>query len=318
MNTPLVSVLIPCRNAERWLAVAIESALAQQGVSLEIVVVDDGSTDRSRSIALGYAARGVRLHLQPHRGAAAARNQALAACSGAWIQFLDADDALAPDKISLQLAALASAPTDCLASAAWGRFRADQSPETATFADSAVERDFTPAWEFLLQHAETGRMMHPAAWLCPRTLLERAGPWDETLSLNDDGEYFARVLRLASSIRYVPGARSYYRSAVPGSLSRVRSRDALVSLHQSVAQMAAHLLAVEDSPRIRQALSDFWERTRFELYPEAPDLSDDAAARARHWGTPRVTFACGPRLRWLATVGGWKLARTLQRRVQRP
>ena len=63
---------------------------------------------------------------------------------------------------------------------------------------------------------------------------------------------------------------------------------------------------------------DFWERTRFELYPEAPDLSEDAAARARRWGRPRVTFACGPRLRWIARIAGWKLARRLQRHRTAP
>lgn len=318
MNAPRVSILIPCRNAERWLATAVESALAQRAVACEVIVVNDGSTDRSGDIARRYAPAAVRVLDQPARGAAAARNRALAASSGAWVQFLDADDALDSDKIARQLDVLARAPADTVASASWGRFAADQSPASAVFADAAVERDFAPAWEFLAHHASTGDMMHPAAWLCPRELLQRAGPWDETLTLNDDGEYFARVLRLATAVRFVPGARTFYRSALPGSLSRARGRAAMVSLHRAVERMAGELLATGDSPRIRQALCDFWERTRFELYPEAPDLSDDAAARARRWGRPRVTFVCGPRLRWVARLGGWKLARRLQRHRQAP
>ena len=63
--------------------------------------------------------------------------------------------------------------------------------------------------EFLQLHYETGSMMQPGAWLAPRALLDRAGPWDETLSLNDDGEYFARVMLAASTFRFVPTARCY-------------------------------------------------------------------------------------------------------------
>jgi glycosyltransferase involved in cell wall biosynthesis len=318
MNLSLASILIPCRNAEQWLATAIESALAQRGVPCEVIVVDDGSTDRSVEVARRYTDAAVQVLTQPAQGAAAARNAALAASKGNWIQFLDADDALAPDKIARQLDVLIRAPANTVASASWGRFASDQSPASAVFADAAVERDFNPAWEFLAHHASTGDMMHPAAWLCPRELLKRAGPWDETLTLNDDGEYFARVLRLATAVRFVPGARTFYRSARPGSLSRARGRAAMVSLHRSVERMAGELLSTGDTPRIRQTLCDFWERTRFELYPEAPDLSDDAAARARRWGRPRVTFACGPRLRWIARIAGWKLARRLQRHRNAP
>lgn len=97
----LISVLIPCYNAERWIAQAIESALAQTWLNKEIIVVDDGSTDRSLDIIRGFD---VRWETGPNRGGNAARNRLLDLASGEWLQYLDADDYLLPEKLLRQMA----------------------------------------------------------------------------------------------------------------------------------------------------------------------------------------------------------------------
>jgi hypothetical protein len=315
MTLPEVSIILPCRNAAPWLGDSLGSALAQEGVKPEVILIDDGSTDGSAEHARRLGGARIRIERTPGCGAAAARNRGLALARGRWIQFLDADDALAPDKLRTQLRLLADAPAGTVASARWGRFPARGRPADAIFADAAVERDYAPATDFLLQQAETGCMMHPAAWLCPRELLNEAGGWDERLSLNDDGEYFARVLARARAIRFVSAARSWYRSAIPGSLSRQRTPAALASLHASVLTLERVLLAAP-SERTRPALAELWERTRFELYPEAVALSAEAGRRARSFGRPRTTLPCGPRLRWLVALGAWRLARRLQLRAR--
>src|SRR5688572_2928227 len=99
---PLVTVGIPCFNADRWLHAAIASALAQTWRNVEVIVVDDGSTDNSVNVALGFGDR-VRLMKSDHRGGNHARNLALAHAQGEWVQFLDADDYLEPEKIEKQL-----------------------------------------------------------------------------------------------------------------------------------------------------------------------------------------------------------------------
>jgi glycosyltransferase involved in cell wall biosynthesis len=110
----LVSVLIPCHNAERWIGQAVESALAQSWRNKEVIVVDDGSTDNSLNIIEGYGAR-IRWETGPRRGGNIARNRLLALAGGNWLQYLDADDYLFPDKIANQMAALQSYPgTDVL------------------------------------------------------------------------------------------------------------------------------------------------------------------------------------------------------------
>ncbi len=99
---PLVSVLIPAYNAQEWIADTIRSALSQTWSRIEIIVVDDGSRDQTLSIAQQFETLGVLVISQKNQGASAARNHAFALSHGDYIQWLDADDLLAPDKIARQ------------------------------------------------------------------------------------------------------------------------------------------------------------------------------------------------------------------------
>jgi glycosyltransferase involved in cell wall biosynthesis len=99
---PLVSILIPCYNAERWLARAIDSALAQTWSEKEIIVVDDGSTDGSLDVIRRYEGR-IRWKTSPNQGGGAARNRLLELARGEWLQYLDADDYLRPSKLQRQM-----------------------------------------------------------------------------------------------------------------------------------------------------------------------------------------------------------------------
>src|ERR1035437_7664048 len=221
----------------------------------EIIVVDDGSTDSTLAVARSYESREVRVLSQANSGASAARNRALQLARGDFIQYLDADDLLSPEKIAAQLTVLHARAPGILATCRWGRFEDD--PARARFVDAVVFRHFPPV-DYLLPHTREARMMHPGAWLVPRNVADRAGPWDERLSLNDDGEYFARVVLASAGIVFTPDpAAAYYRSGIGGSLSQRRSPRALASLALSVELVAAHLAAAEDSDRTRQALADY-------------------------------------------------------------
>src|SRR3954469_10835053 len=101
--TPLVSIGIPCYNSAAWLRKAIDSALAQTHPAKEVIVVDDGSTDNSLLLAGAYGDHVV-LRRTHRKGAPVARNVVLEEAQGEWVQFLDADDYLEPEKIARQLA----------------------------------------------------------------------------------------------------------------------------------------------------------------------------------------------------------------------
>ena len=306
--TSFVSIIIPCHNAAPWLAQTLESALAQTWPEKEIFLVDDGSTDRSLEIARSFEARGVRILRQSNRGAAAARNAGMAVARGDFLQFLDADDLLTADKIEAQVRLLEIRTPGHIASCRWGRFVSD--PSTARFVDAAVFRDFLPM-DYLIVHAGEKRMMHPAAWLVPRTVAERAGPWNEALSLNDDGEYFSRVVLASQGIAFSAAGASLYRSQVPGSLSRRSDRHALESLARSVEMTAAHMRRAEDSPRVVRALANYWQFLEYETYPGAPDVSRRAAREVRTLGGSTVLPEMGSKQRMLANMVGWKLSRRI-------
>jgi glycosyltransferase involved in cell wall biosynthesis len=304
----LVSIIIPCYNAEFWLAETLASALAQTWPVKEIIVINDGSSDSSLAVARQFTARGVQVVDQPNQGASAARNHGLRLACGEYIQFLDADDLLAPDKIELQMHALENSEPDLLASALWGRFATK--PAQASFVPQAVAGARTGV-EFLQLHYETGSMMQPGAWLASRSLLSRAGPWDETLSLNDDGEYFARVMLAARGLVHVARAQCYYRSGLSGSLSRRTDLRALTSLFHSVELTTGHLLAADGSPRTRAACADAWMRTAFEVFPAMPALADKAERHSHALGGPRRPLPGSGRFRLAARFLGWRLARRI-------
>lgn len=108
---PLVSIIIPCYNCEQYVAEAIDSALGQTYQNIEVIVIDDGSTDNSPAVIRSYGDRLTFEQIQ-HQGACAARNRGLAISQGEYIQFLDADDLLSENKIEIQLPFLISDQAD--------------------------------------------------------------------------------------------------------------------------------------------------------------------------------------------------------------
>ena len=103
---PLVSILISAYNAEKWIGYTLQSAVSQTWPRTEVVVVDDGSTDRTGEIARSFASHKLKVISTKNGGLSAGLNVAYRECQGEYLQFLDADDLLAPDKIERQLLAI--------------------------------------------------------------------------------------------------------------------------------------------------------------------------------------------------------------------
>jgi glycosyltransferase involved in cell wall biosynthesis len=303
----LVSILIPAYNAEAWIGDTIHSALAQTWPEKEIIVVDDGSKDQTLAAARQFESKGVRVVTQTNSGAAAARNHAYSLCRGEYVQWLDADDLLAPDKISLQMAALKDGARKTLLSSKWAYFI--YRPRKAEFRPTALWEDLSPL-EWLVRKLDQNLHMQPATWLVSRELTEAAGPWDTRLSLDDDGEYFCRVLMACGRVQFVPGARMYYRRSGPGSLSNVgRSSKKMESQFLSMQLHIQYIRSLEDSERVRQACLKFLQRLMIYFYPDRLDLTRRMQTMAAELGgrveNPTLTW----KYSWIQKAFGWELGK---------
>jgi glycosyltransferase involved in cell wall biosynthesis len=280
---PLVSILIPAFNAQEFIVETIRSALTQTWPRTEIIIVDDGSTDSTLSIARGFESKNVVVISQQNQGAAAARNRAFSLCQGDYVQWLDADDLLATDKIARQIDALRNYSGErTLLSSAWGHFLCR--PRKARFRPSPLWCDLTPL-EWLIRKMEYGVHMQTATWLVSRAVTEGAGKWNINLLGDDDGEYFCRVLLESEFVKFVPESKVYYRITGPGSLSYVgQSAKKLEAQYASCVFHLNYIHKMENSERTRLARLKYLQKYALHFSPESPDLSEKLGQLALSFG----------------------------------
>jgi glycosyltransferase involved in cell wall biosynthesis len=306
-----VSILIPAFNAQEWISDTLHSAIAQTWDRKEIIVVDDGSADRTLAVAKQFESDGVQVVTQKNQGAAAARNKAFSLSKGDYIQWLDADDLLAPDKIAKQLEAFGQGGSKrTLLSSAWGRFLYRY--QRAQFVPTALWCDLSPT-EWLLRKMAQNLHMQTATWLVSRELTEKAGPWNTRLLGDDDGEYFCRVLLLSDTIQFVPDARVYYRASGASSLSYIgRSDRKREAQWHSMELHIDYLRSLEDSARVRAACVQYMQNWLIFFYPERLDIVQKAERKATelggHLNPPHLPW----KYIWIKAIFGWALAKRAQ------
>lgn len=305
---PLVSILIPAYNSQAWIADTLRSALAQTWKPKEIIVVDDGSSDRTLEIARKFESDTVRVVTQKNQGAASARNTALSLCRGDYIQWLDADDYLAPDKIALQMAVMSEIGNKrVLVSSEFGKFLHQW--QRAEFVPNGLWDNLSPT-EWLLRKMGDNLFMQTATWLVSRELTDASGPWDTRMLSDDDGEYFCRVLLNSDSTRFVPGAKVYYRGFRSNSLAYVgksnRKRDALwISMKLHI----GYLRSLEDTRRTREAALRYLQRNLINFYPERADIVKEAEHLATELGGKLRPPHLSWKYSWIKAAFGWSAAK---------
>jgi glycosyltransferase involved in cell wall biosynthesis len=308
---PLVSILIPAYNAERWIGYTLESAVAQTWPRKEIIVVNDGSKDHTPQIVEQFVSKGVKLVSIENRGLSGAINHGLKLCHGDYIQELDADDLMRPDKIERQLAALRVGDSKrVLLSSPWAPFFYRTRP--AKFVRTSLCKDLSPI-EWLLRKLQENLHMQNATWLVSRELIEAAGPWNENLKYDQDGEYFARVLLASEGTRFVPETGIYYRVSGTNSISYIGgSNTKKDSLWISMKLHIQYIRSLEESDRVRKACLNYLQTWYHNFYPGRPDLIAEMQAVASQLGGS----LCPPKLRWkyawMKPIVGWRVAELAQ------
>lgn len=213
---PHVSILIPCFNAQQWIAAAIESALEQSWQPCEVIVVDDGSTDDSLKIIKSFGDR-IRFETGSNRGGNAARNRLLELSGGEWLQYLDADDYLLPGKIEHQLAALQPG-TDVI-------FSPSIFDRDGVLEEFPIPEPHDDPWELLVRWflPQTGSPL----WRKPA--ISDAGGWRADQPCCQEHELYLRLLANGARFQYFPRAESVYRK---WSSATVCERDPLRVIEQ--------------------------------------------------------------------------------------
>lgn len=199
----LVSILIPCFNAERWVAQAIESALAQTWAEKEVIVMDDGSTDGSLEIIKKFGER-IRWESGPNRGGNPARNRLLELAHGEWLQYLDADDYLLRDKVAKQMEFLAMHPgTDVV----FGPVTMEHCSEAESRRELLPIPEPHDPWVLL------------ARWYLPQTgaplwrkqAIFDVGGWKPDQPCCQEHELYLRLLMAGKTLTYCPENGAVYR-----------------------------------------------------------------------------------------------------------
>jgi glycosyltransferase involved in cell wall biosynthesis len=196
---PKVSVIIPTYNRAAKMGNAIESALAQTVTDLEVIVVDDGSSDDTRKILEEICGDRVRYYVQTNQGASAARNKGIEEARGEWIAFLDSDDLWEKEKLEWQFKALKPFGPECCG--CYTDTRLINHPETRTLFEMAEESykhegmmGVNPdVLRLLVRPGGAGMVVHLSSLLARADLVRKTGGFDPKLLYSEDSEFMFRL-----------------------------------------------------------------------------------------------------------------------------
>ncbi|HVA82504.1 MAG TPA: glycosyltransferase [Candidatus Binataceae bacterium] len=317
----LVSIIIPCYNAAPWIGEAIQSALDQTYSPVEVIVVDDGSTDRSPEVIKSFGDK-IKWETGPNRGGNCARNRGFALSAGKYIQFLDADDYLLPSKIERQMRVFGNASADVvyedcqvLFESAIGRHK---------WGPLEVSGNPPDIFEIFLDY---NSLTPPCVFLFSRSVVERAGGWNEKLTSAQDTDFYVRLALADATWLYVPGSESIYRRP---SLPTVSSRNPRATAENLIEVLGEAESKLRESGRLtdsrrrvlsrsylRVARNYFYKDVSWsrELFHEAQRLSPsflDDRSRKYRFAAGALGVSGAERVRALAAAG----TRWLRRRAR--
>lgn len=314
LDSPLVSICMPAYNAGNYILQAITSVLSQSYQNIELIIVNDGSTDHTKILLTQITDKRVKVIHTENKGQCAAANLAYKNATGSLIKFMDADDLISENFILLQVEKL-TGKTDEIVGASWKRFYHDIT-ESQQIKKNEIDTSEPINW---LIAAMDGKqvMLQCAQWLIPRNILELSGLWDETLSLINDFEFFIRVILHAHSISFAEDAVLYYRSGLKKSLSSTKSYTAAKSAYHSIEKGTGHLLKHENSRRVRKVAAECFQHFVYDFYPAFTDLTLNAENRIKELGGTKIPFQAGGITRLLINIFGWRFTKRIKNQLKK-
>ena len=309
---PLVSVIIPNFNSLAHIEETLNAVFNQTHQNIELIIVDDGSTDGSFEWISKLNRPNLKLVRSPRKGACAARNHGLHLAKGDFIQFLDADDLFTPNKIELQVTALKGHPQ---AIAVCNTKHFYKTVENGVITDEEFLFTTYDTEAFLLNlYGANGKqnMVQTSAWLAPKTLLDVIAPWDESLSKDQDGEYFCRVVTKANQVIYVPNVINYYRKHVKGSnIANQKQLKHLKSQLDALNSKAEQFIELKGSKAYRNAMALQYKLIAIEAYPQHQSIYKKAIEKINAYGGSTYEPVLGGKIiECIKVVFGWREAKS--------
>lgn len=311
---PLVSIIIPVYNKAAYIRETLDSALQQTYSNTEIILVDDGSTDGSFEILKEYYTKypnKINLINQENKGVSVATNVGIQVANGEYFQFLDADDLMSSNKIEKQVQLLSGKSQDIISSCEWVNFR--DSIQEIYKVPYGIFKDFDSGLDWLLRAWNHQEMMADSSWMTHRCLIVKAGPWNEELTINQDGEFFCRILSHCQGVIFDSESTVYYRTLNEGNVSKQKTEKAWHSLLESYHCYERAILQVEDSKRVRIALKKVYLKYIYDIFPNFQELIAKAERSILNLSIAEKTIIGGPIFQSLAKVLGFKNALRLKR-----
>ncbi|HSD07366.1 glycosyltransferase family 2 protein [Flavobacterium sp.] len=237
MNQPLVSIIIPSYNRAHLIGETLDCVLSQTYANWECIIVDDGSTDETQLLLDHYCKKDDRFFYQiktieQKKGASISRNLGLKLSKGEFVQFLDSDDILAPNKIEVQLDLLKKESKYTISTCMWGKFNVF-GESLNLIKNSADYKNFDTIKEYFDIIGLHGGFFPPLNFLMPKELINYSGYWNESLTVNDDGEFFFRILSNAEKILFCDKTYVLYRNNSNDNLSVLNAESKALSLVNS-------------------------------------------------------------------------------------
>jgi glycosyltransferase involved in cell wall biosynthesis len=304
-----VSIIIPAFNASKLIVETLDSAIAQLHKNIEIIIIDDCSTDQTWNIIKTYSQKFpdiVSVYKNKRKGACAARNYGFELSSGDYIQYLDADDILSEDKLSREVELLMSSKDPkSIAFSKWHHF--DTVLEDYIVNNQLVFRDYSPAYKILIDMWTQGEMIQTSCWLTPRTIIESIDGWNEEFKSNptDDSEFFARVLLKCSKIVFDIQGIVYYRRPKKENLSQNFNKDAVESILKSYKSYES-ILVLNSSELVKRALAHNYLNFIHGYYSKYPRLIIQSEQHFHGLGFKKMWPVGGYRFKKMAKIIGFK------------
>lgn len=304
-SEPLVSICIPVYNAVHWLPETLDRLKRQTYSSIEVIIVDDHSTDNSLQIAQAYESDSIQVYSNPKKGGNSARNYAFQMSKGDYIKFMDADDYMDDSMIELQVARLLEEdnPENCIV----------LSPVIMRFQDGidlhqvgrSIDHDYSPGIELLID------IWRGKGWNCPHchlmhhSLVKRSKGWDETVVKNQDGEYFGRVYTIADKVVSVKQVNAIWRQTGIGVSTKMNDA-AMESVLRSYRILADLILSYKSDAEHRDICSRYISSCMYSNYPTnkkyIPEMERYMKENGLCFKIPNQR-----RLKVLCSIVGWKL-----------